>query len=278
LRGYLDVKGPNPTGPTDAEYPIRRAILLRSVLQRMRPQLLDPVSKAASIRPGVLNAFLHVPHFRHGARSLESIVAMSSLDGAAMFGPEALPSREMLRLHVDDADAFLRLAPEGAAPGLAPLLLEILARGGHEGWRLESSRQIAAGETPNDGNPDRVPWESLGEDGRRRSREPVPRRWGFFRGRGYVIVRFTDGDGAARPGLTEADAKDYCDFEHQIWLREKWVRGWTRLEPRNDHLRGHPDMRAFEDLVPAQQALNRAILDGMLAALEAARWRIVRED
>ena len=277
LRGYLDVKGPNPAGPDDQEFPIRRAILLRSMLQRLRPQLLDAASKAVSIRPGVLNAFLHVPQFRHGARSLESIVAMSSLEGASTFGPEALPSREMLHLHVDDADAFLRLAPEGAAPGLSPILLESLARGGFEGWRLEKLRQIATGEASGDQNADLVSWDALDEAGRRRNRDPVPRRWAFFRRRGYVIERFTDGDGAPRPGLAEHDREAYCAFEHQIWLRERWVRGWSRLPRRDPALRGHPDMCAFDDLEAAQQALNGGILDGMVAALEVGRWRIVKE-
>ena len=45
------------------------------------------------IDPGVLRAFLEVRSYRHGARSLETIVAMSTLHGQSRYERSALPAR-----------------------------------------------------------------------------------------------------------------------------------------------------------------------------------------
>jgi hypothetical protein len=61
-----------------------------------------------SIDPGVLRAFLEVPAYVHGARSLEAIIEMSSITGRLRYERSSLPARHQLALHVDP-DAFLTL-------------------------------------------------------------------------------------------------------------------------------------------------------------------------
>ena len=39
LRGYVNVHGPNQLGGSDAAYVLRRAFLLRSLLERKAPQI-----------------------------------------------------------------------------------------------------------------------------------------------------------------------------------------------------------------------------------------------
>ncbi len=102
LAGYLDVLGPNPKDETDVTFPVRRALLLRVHLKRFGNDRL-------AIDPGLLSAFLGIPEFRHGARSLEKIaeqIRLASLTGE--FWRSHLPSRSQLDMHVD-ADKFLKL-------------------------------------------------------------------------------------------------------------------------------------------------------------------------
>jgi hypothetical protein len=107
LKGYVDVLGPNPRAEqSEGHYPIRRAILLRSILERGYPQLFN--KGALDIDHGVLRAFLQTKSYRHGARSLESIVATSRLSGETSYQRSSLPSEAQLEMHVD-AREFLSL-------------------------------------------------------------------------------------------------------------------------------------------------------------------------
>ena len=83
LRGFLNIKGPNPTrfsdgSPAESEYLVRRAGLLRGYLERHAPGLIDR-AKQASIDASLVQALLTVHTYEHGARSLEALVTMSDL-------------------------------------------------------------------------------------------------------------------------------------------------------------------------------------------------------
>jgi hypothetical protein len=80
LRGYVNIIGPNPASSSDNIFMIRRAMLLRSLLERKAKQLFD-VSNDVMIDKGVLRALIKVPHYKHGARSIEAIIEMSMLSG-----------------------------------------------------------------------------------------------------------------------------------------------------------------------------------------------------
>jgi hypothetical protein len=107
LRGFLDVLGPNPQGKKDEGFMLRRALLLRSLLMIKAKHLFDS-KNFLNIDEGVLRALLLIDHYRHGARSMECIIDMSSLSGKLMFERSCLPAQHQLDLHVD-ATQFLRL-------------------------------------------------------------------------------------------------------------------------------------------------------------------------
>jgi hypothetical protein len=114
LSGYVNIKGLNPPdgGSLDDGYILRRAIILRSQLEKHK-SLLDRNGKLA-IDEAVLSAFLKVAKFNHGVRSLEAIVRMSSLLSETYhFTRSMLPSDEQLALHVDP-EQFL--GKDGGSP------------------------------------------------------------------------------------------------------------------------------------------------------------------
>jgi hypothetical protein len=109
LKGYVDVQGISSTRG-DPACKARRAVLLRSFLDREdkgeRTQNLFRVedsSRRLQIDDAVLDAILSVEEYRHGARSLEAILAMSRLMGSDHFSAASLPSQQQLRLHVDSS-------------------------------------------------------------------------------------------------------------------------------------------------------------------------------
>ncbi len=110
LRGFLDVPGLNPQDPQRAAHlQVRRGLLLYSLLKKV-PGIVGDDDKIR-IERQVIEAFLTIPVYRHGARSMEAIVRMSTLQHAKRFTASCLPSEEQLDLHVDGA-AFLAKAKQ----------------------------------------------------------------------------------------------------------------------------------------------------------------------
>ncbi len=105
LRAYIDVKGPNPESEADEFYMIRRAFLLHSSLLRFAGTIGRGMK--FDFDPGVLSAFLLTKSYRHGARSLETIVRQSLFDGKSKFELSSLPPEHILQMHVDVED-FMR--------------------------------------------------------------------------------------------------------------------------------------------------------------------------
>ena len=118
LKGFVDISGPDPSDEnhdTDPYFVVRRAIVLRTLIDRFHGSLVGgDGGKTVGIDDGVLRAFLDVTRYRHGVRSIESILSMSELYEKSHFERSALPAAPQLNLHVD-AEEFIRLvhSPDG---------------------------------------------------------------------------------------------------------------------------------------------------------------------
>jgi hypothetical protein len=116
LKGFINIMGPNPVrqpGDTpeqarskDPYYQIRRAVLIRSMFARKYKNLLK--NGDLQIDRGLLRAMLDVSEYTHGARSIESVMDMSTLTDKDYFDRSSLPVPALLNLHVN-ADQFMQL-------------------------------------------------------------------------------------------------------------------------------------------------------------------------
>ena len=112
LKGFVNILGPNPPENedealgTDPYHIIRRAILLRSLLERNAPQIFEKRDnkKYLKIDSGVLNGFLNIRRFKNGIRSIESIIDMSQLTGKHTFERSSLLPEDQLGLAVDSKE------------------------------------------------------------------------------------------------------------------------------------------------------------------------------
>lgn len=122
LRGYLDVGHINPTseGGPDIDVQLRRAILLRSLLEEHARPIMKPSEDGpdeAGIDEAIVRSFLCVRRFNHGVRSMEAIIQMSRwIDGR--FVPASLPAKDQLITHVHES--FLRIMTESVRDTLDP--------------------------------------------------------------------------------------------------------------------------------------------------------------
>ncbi len=89
---------------------IRRALILRSLFERLAPHFLSP-GRVLDIDPSVAGALLRVPGYNFGARSLETLVTSSRPMHGASFGQAELPADDILSVHVNIHE-FRRLLDE----------------------------------------------------------------------------------------------------------------------------------------------------------------------
>lgn len=228
LKGFLNVLGPNPQNADkkgDPFYIVRRALLLRSLFERETPQLLNE-KKLLQIDNGILRAFLQVDEYRHGSRSMESIIAMSRLGNATYFNRSYLPPEEQLSLHVDPK-AFIALLHQLELEGE---LLETLAKLNHDIFckNQRDKGYVWGGETNDEADPKThsslVDYDDLSSHEKEQNRgavRDIPNKLARF---GYVMVpgRNNEPDFVFPTDILEKMAK----LEHERWMQAKFNDSW----------------------------------------------------
>jgi len=264
LRGYVDVMGPNPAGEYDHYFMIRRAILLRSLLQRNAGNIFDQ-SGTARIDKGVLRALIKVPEYKHGARSMEAVINMSMLEGKRYYEQASLPSREQLKLHVD-ADMFSRLVLQDVLFGDE---LENLARAVHNQYLALMKK---TGETL---SPAVLPWDELDEEYRESNRRQAFQIPGKLQTIGYGITPSL-GAAAAEHRFTTEEIEALARLEHRYWMEEKFSQGWKfgGKEIRDNQKKLHPCLVPWDDLPEEEREKDRETARNIPPTLAVAGFAV----
>jgi len=108
LRGHLNVVGINSSGADDDTYLIRRAVVIRALLAKQ--QSCEDGEKA-NVDDEMLHAFLHVPKYKHGARSVQTLLKMCTGRNGKV-SMSAVPPIHQLDMQVDNGQAFVKLIAE----------------------------------------------------------------------------------------------------------------------------------------------------------------------
>ncbi len=242
LKGYLNVLGPNPQTGDDLYYVLRRAILLRSMLLRDAKNILR--NGELQIDSGVLRALLLTWKYKHGARSMESVITMSQLEGKTRFERSSLPTKAQLDLHVDGLD-FRALVQQLQLRGE---VLEKLARAAHEGfcaalenkgWKLGPEKNEETKEHPFLKDFSLLP-EELKEQNRGQVRD-IPSKLAFA---GCYMVPAIEGEPPFE--FSKVVVEELASIEHTRWMRQKARDGWRYGEERNEEKKEHPAMLSWK--------------------------------
>lgn len=297
LRGFINIKGPNPasrfggkdTGKNltreqlpdeDTAHLIRRAIMLRIIIERSYPHLIKPETGMASISSSVIHGFLRAKKFLHGARSLEAIVVMSKLVNVRHYGVAQLPTNDLLQLHV--TPDFLEHVQEGQ---MEIPLIEAVAEACHEGWRKQKEEAgYKYGKKRNDverkgkkTHPLLVDYDELSEANKEGNRTTARRTPAKLHEIGYEIRRINE---IEKKDIVKKFPEDRFNqlvkIEHDIWLREKLIQGYAYAEKTNDDLRLHRSVERFENLTPEDKSLDVAIVDSLIPVLKDNGYGIVK--
>lgn len=270
LSGFVDIMGPNPMDPddpgADPNFLIRRATLLRSLLSRNTPHVFSDGNGGGELRidSGVLRGLLETPFYKHGARSMQSIIGMSWLNDRAVFERSSLPPSELLDLHVEGA-RFLDLVQQ---PDLEEANLEPMARALHV---FHSTGKVTTG----DEAADAAVWEEASGIHKEQSRDSVRDIFRKLAAAGHVMVREASGPvPILDEGSTGFQWMAYA--EHERWRAEKQTDGWRWGEERDDDKRLNPLLLPWRKISDKDRERTENLVRAIPSILRRAGYTIRR--
>ncbi len=277
LKGYVNILGPNrQRSGADPHHIIRRAILLRSLLHRDAPQLFEPQDgmERLNIDAGVLRAFLHTDRYKHGVRSMESVIAMSVLTGKRRFERSCLPAPAQLDLHVDAQD-FQAVVQQMELEGE---LLERLAAAAHkvycdgktrDGWKWGPERDDAKKI-----HPLLVEYEKLPEmykESNRLTVRTIPKK---LSAAGYVIIPARSNDPPVQ--FPSDDLERLARIEHELWMADKLASGFVLGKPSPEDPKRSEYLVAWEQVPEQIKQIDRDLIRGIPKTLAEAGYTVVK--
>lgn len=236
LRGYVDILGPNKTNNTfDQLFIVRRAMLLRSLLERKTPHLINKKGEA-QIDNGVLRALLKVPKYKHESRSMEAILEMSRISNAKKWEQSHLPSKEQLKLHVDE-DQFLRHLMYDA---FFSEKIEKLA------MTLHCNHIIPSEEYCENNSNCLTSWEQLTEDVKNSTRDQVRHIPSALHKANFEIIFVQE---KPKPmTFTNEELIILAEYEHRRWSLHKKESGWKYNKIFDKDKKTHPLLVSWKNL------------------------------
>jgi hypothetical protein len=286
LKGFLNVLGPNrideadshAVGPriADPYYIIRRAIILRVLFELNIPQILHQEGriKRVHIDRGILRAFLETRRYKHGVRSMESIITMSMLAGKTAFERSNLPSEDQLNLHVDGVDFLARVQQMS----LKGELLENLAKATHEVFceGLKEQGYTYGPETDSEQKTHNSlkPYKELREDEKEANRSNVRDIANKLATAGYVMVPARSNEPPFDfPG---DDLELLARMEHERWVADKVNAGWSYAAKTEKDKKLHSALVDWDELSDGEKEKDREMVRGIPRILAKAGFAIVK--
>jgi hypothetical protein len=283
LKGFLNILGPNRQeskdnyGQTkDPYYIIRRAIILRSTFDRCAPQILHSYGgkRIISINEGVLRAFLLTREYKHGARSMEAIVAISQLSGKTSFEPSSLPSEAQLNLHVDGRDFYTLMH----RMELDENLLEKLAEAAHNIFCEDlTSKGYKYGPVTQKSKKEHSlikPYAELSEDdkeGNRNNVRDIPNKLASV---GYAMVQTRGNETPGR--FKNNEIEKLAEMEHERWMQERLNNGWHYAKKTDRTIKLHKSLISWGKLPEDEKEKDRALVKSIIKILAKAGYTIIK--
>ena len=264
LRGYVNILGPNQTNQqSDQLFIVRRAMLLRALLERKVPHLIND-SGEAQIDNGVLRALLKIPRYKHESRSMEAILEMSLLTEAKKWEQSYLPSKEQLKLHVDEEE-FLRHLMHDT---FFSEKIESLSMAIHEKYR-----EI------NEGNSNLdldflKRWEELDDDLKESARSQARRIPNALLTINYDVVSVKE-----TPAVLEFSEKELdmlVAYEHTHWCRYQKSVGWKKGDVKDKILKTNPALVNWRSLPKEKKSMVYQMVGIWPEILANANFKIER--
>jgi hypothetical protein len=283
LKGYVNVVGPNQEKPTsreratsDPHFVLRRAILLRSILERDAPQLFHSSDgkQVLQIDRGVLRAFLKIGRYKHGVRSMEAVVATSLLSEKTSFERSSLPPEAQLDLHVDGRQ-FLALVQQMDLEGEP---LEKLAAAAHEMYCEDlKARGFRPGPVTDEElktHSSLKPYAELPEEEKEQNRGSVRDMSNKLARIGCVLITARGNEAPAR--FSGPDVEGLARMEHERWMLAKLEAGWSYGPETDKDKKVHAALLPWDQLAEEQREKDRLLVRAIPWIVARAGYTVVK--
>jgi hypothetical protein len=266
LRGYVNIRGPNQRGSDDTVFVIRRAMLLRSLLEQKVDNLFDS-RKHLRIDDGVLRSLIGVKRYKHGTRSIESIIEMSMLNGRRSWEQAYLPAKEQLKLHLDE-ESFSRLLVSDVILGASR---ERLAEAIHERYLADQRGRKAADD------PSMQPWDRLDSGLKKSNRKQADQIQEMLRRVRCGLYPAVE-EGALPYEFTPEEVELLAEMGHERWVSERGAEGWVYGEARDVDAKISPHLLPWGELTEELKEYDREAVRGIPEFLAKAGFEVYRMD
>ena len=251
LSGYLNIAGPNPRevksgSPRDREYPVRRAMVIRTAL--------DLKGKPLQIERGLLTALLAAGRYLNGARSLNKLVSYIKDRGGLPLRRAYLPPDEILALYVEDVDEFHRLTRRYA---------EFYAQAEERAFNIHRDYLNSLVPLPSEERkkkPNDKPWHELSLDVKDSNVAALLRLPEILELAGLTLAEGT-GTPSAVTAVLAGNLEVMAEAEHGGWEEQKRIDGWTYSPHRNDAILRHNLLVPFDRLSDQDKHFDRNTID-----------------
>jgi len=253
---------------------IRRALVLRSIFERNAPQIIHQQdgTRQVQIDSGLLRAFLLTSRYKHGVRSMESLVSMSTLAGKSSYERSSLPPEEQLNLLVISPE-FLALMQQIELEGE---LLEGLAAAAHniffEGLSSQGYRFGPITDVTQKIHSSLRPYDELPEDEKEQNRQNVRDIADKLAMTGYIMRPARSNEPAFEfPGQ---DLELLAEREHERWVKTKLEAGWQYAPVTDKNKKQHQALTEWTKLPEDEKEKDRRMVRGIPFILARAGYAV----
>jgi hypothetical protein len=227
-----------------------------------------------NIDRGVLRALLRTDEYKHGARSIESLIAMSQLTGKTAFERSCLPPESQLDLHVD-GKGFLSLVQQVDLEGP---VLEKLAEAAHEvfceGMKARGFKPGSRTDEALKTHVALVSYAELPEDLKQANRLNVRDIPTKLAAAGYIMIPARSNEPPFNfPG---EPLEILAEAEHARWVQSKLEDGWVYADKTDKARKLHQCLVPWKELPESEKEKDRDLVRGIPKILTKAGYAIVK--